>query len=191
MLLPATSVTLWTVVHTLDHENGVMRTPFCVYLIHCFVYDAHMATVWVECWKCDECGHRWIKGEVWPTHCASSKCRKRSWNKNGGVSELANERPPNGRAGGIAIERPKSGSAGSSPAPATKPIELRDPPKMNDAMAQFIARVGLSPHAACDPEFVDETPKCPKVGHNEADGESYRCKLPKGHKGNCQPGERV
>lgn len=40
-----------------------------------------MSTVWVKCWKCDECGHRWIKTELWPAQCASSKCRKRSWNK--------------------------------------------------------------------------------------------------------------
>lgn len=32
---------------------------------------------------------------------------------------------------------------------------------------------------------------CPKVGYNEIDGESYRCRLAKGHKGNCAPGEHV
>lgn len=26
------------------------------------------------------CGFRWIKGEIWPTHCASKKCRSRKWN---------------------------------------------------------------------------------------------------------------
>jgi hypothetical protein len=43
-----------------------------------------MSRVWVECWQCDECGHTWIRswdGKT-PEQCASSKCRKRSWNKD-------------------------------------------------------------------------------------------------------------
>jgi len=34
-------------------------------------------------------------------------------------------------------------------------------------------------------------PLCPKIGFNETDGERYRCRLEKGHKGKCAPGERV
>lgn len=38
-----------------------------------------MSTAWVECWKCDPCGHRWIKGDLYPAQCA--KCRSRKWDK--------------------------------------------------------------------------------------------------------------
>lgn len=41
-----------------------------------------MSLVWVECWKCDECGHRWIKTPLHPERCPSRACRKRSWNKD-------------------------------------------------------------------------------------------------------------
>src|SRR5262249_40608065 len=44
-----------------------------------------MGSAFVDCWKCDECGHRWIKGENYPTHCASGKCRKRSWDSKSGI----------------------------------------------------------------------------------------------------------
>ncbi len=71
-----------------------------------------MSTVYVECWKCDDCGFRWIKTEIWPERCASSKCRKRSWNKNGGVAQLVEQ--------GVAPE-----DAGSIPVPATTIEALR------------------------------------------------------------------
>jgi hypothetical protein len=47
-----------------------------------------MATAWVECWKCDLCGHRWIKsqGAVAPRLC--SKCKRTNWNtESAAVSE--------------------------------------------------------------------------------------------------------
>lgn len=43
------------------------------------VYTAHMGYESVKVWVCDVCGHRWIAGELVPTHCASSKCRSRKW----------------------------------------------------------------------------------------------------------------
>lgn len=36
----------------------------------------------VKVWVCDVCGHRWIAGELVPTHCASSKCRSRKWDSD-------------------------------------------------------------------------------------------------------------
>ena len=72
-----------------------------MYLIRDFVYTTHMGTAWVECWRCDECGHRWIKGETWPTHCASSKCRKRTWNKLGTIMDQAAAMAP---VGAVAVE---------------------------------------------------------------------------------------
>ena len=44
-----------------------------------------MGTAWVECWKCDACGHRWIKGELYPLQCG--KCRSRKWNDDGRSSK--------------------------------------------------------------------------------------------------------
>lgn len=40
-------------------------------------------------------------------------------------------------------------------------------------------------------EFNPPLNPCPKIGFNETDGERYQCRLAKGHKGNCQPGDRV
>jgi hypothetical protein len=37
-----------------------------------------MAIAWVECWKCELCGHRWIKTGDAPRLC--SKCKKTGWN---------------------------------------------------------------------------------------------------------------
>ena len=34
-----------------------------------------------ECWVCDVCGFAWIVSGEAPSHCASSKCRSRKWNK--------------------------------------------------------------------------------------------------------------
>src|SRR5271170_7185469 len=53
-----------------------------------------MGTAWVECWKCDECTHRWIKTEIYPSHCASSKCRSRKWDK-GGTNEVRDDNHSN------------------------------------------------------------------------------------------------
>lgn len=88
---------------------------------------------------------------------------------------------------------------GSNPIPATIASA-----KMNGAMANF-----LSSTIPTHPDSVNTTkdaflastpvgepievkwPLCPKTGFNEQDGETYRCSLAKGHKGNCKRGERV
>jgi hypothetical protein len=67
-----------------------------------------MSTASVECWKCDECGWRWIKAETWPERCASSKCRKRSWNKNGGSGERQTQSTSGGRAIDVQVSSPAS-----------------------------------------------------------------------------------
>lgn len=55
-------------------------------MIHTFGYTAPMSSCFVDCWKCDDCGFRWIKTEAWPERCASSKCRSRKWNQKGEVN---------------------------------------------------------------------------------------------------------
>ena len=45
-------------------------------------YNALMASITIEAWKCDLCGHIWIKqAGVIPKQCA--KCRTRIWNCDG------------------------------------------------------------------------------------------------------------
>lgn len=51
-----------------------------------------MPVVMVPAWKCGECTHVWLKvGDKEPTHCASSKCRSRKWNKGGGAAVMVAE----------------------------------------------------------------------------------------------------
>lgn len=44
------------------------------------VYTAHMEEM-RKCWVCDVCGFAWLVTGEAPSHCASSKCRSRKWNK--------------------------------------------------------------------------------------------------------------
>lgn len=128
-----------------------------------------MSTAWVECWKCDECGHRWIKTEVWPEQCPKRPCRSRNWNKLGLMSQ----------ASAPATNKPVA------PAPLDKPAV--PVVKMNPAMERFMQGVKITEP---EPFEVVRTP-CPKVGYDHPDGEGRRCRLDRGHKGNCAPGEKV
>ena len=56
-----------------------------------------MGTAWVECWKCDACGHRWIKGELYPAQC--SKCRSRKWDNERGAASSGRTPAPERQAG--------------------------------------------------------------------------------------------
>jgi len=126
-----------------------------------------MGTAWVECWKCDVCGHRWIKTELWPSHCASSRCRSRRW--NGGQVQPVKSEPV---------------SVPESAVPVGEVISPR--PSMADLRA--IAAGNIAPVAVVDQ--VDSAP-CPHVEWLEQEGESYACRLPAGHKGDCARGERI
>jgi hypothetical protein len=63
----------------------------------------------------------------------------------------------------------------------------------NAAMQAFLSNLPPSTPVALLPyqDALLAVQICPKVGYNEIDGESYRCRLERGHKGNCAPGERV
>jgi hypothetical protein len=156
-----------------------------------------MSTAWVECWKCDECGFRWIKTEVWPERCASSKCRKRSWNKNAGVAQTVRALDP--------TEEGKTSPAvrevtSSIPVPAPKPdmAALRAicaGDFISDRAGHYIAPgifevTEASAKDMADWQRIAELVGCP---HHEwaEDGEQYRCRLQAGHKGKCAAGERV
>jgi len=147
-------------------------------------YNTLMATVWVECWKCDQCGHRWIKTENWPTQCASSKCRKRSWNESGDGARQTHQ------TSGADQRLPEPSVVQvSNPAPPTKPSmqALRDICAGNvSANAAYVANVDPDNNTV----FLEASDHCRHTEWAE-DGEQYRCRLPLGHKGKCVPGERV
>lgn len=70
-----------------------------------------MTTAYVECWKCDECGFRWIKSETWPERCASSKCRSRRWN-NGDNNTSASSGGHHALSGPVTAKRKRASSLG-------------------------------------------------------------------------------
>ena len=49
---------------------------------------------------------------------------------------------------------------------------------------------GNIPKAEEAPPVPVAAPLCPRQGTDER-GDRYRCRLPKGHRGQCQPGERI
>lgn len=91
-----------------------------------------MATVYVECWKCDQCAHRWIKTEVWPDQCG--KCRSRKWNASA----------------------PKPAAV-----PVAKPVVPDKPAvKMNDAMAAFMSKQPVVAPVSAPEQVEDDRPPC-------------------------------
>lgn len=128
-----------------------------------------MATVWVECWKCDVCGHRWIKGEVWPDQCRNTKCRSRKWNAASvaAVSKDYSSEPV------VSVEQPEP--VGEVLPPDRKPslADLRAlvASKMAEPVAPVVAQASV---ALCGYEEEDR-----------ATGEWGRCRRLLGHKGVC------
>ena len=153
-----------------------------------------MSSVFVDCWKCDECGHRWIKTGAIPTHCASSKCRKRSWNKKERSNGVEDEnqisaRPGNGdrcapsghspgaRAEPDSVCGPKC-SCGAEPYIPTERAAI-DQTRVNGnaAMLTFLANL---PAPIIEPSAEHEVPIC--LFDWWEDGEHYQCLMDKGHK---------
>lgn len=135
-----------------------------------------MATAFVECWKCDVCGFRWIKTETWPERCPSRKCRTRQWNQSAGAS------------GAVVATKLPSPVRTPIATTAVEPVKLAT--KMNDAMANFLkAARPVIPEVS----VAEEAVALEVCRHTEwaEDGEQYRCRLVAGHKGKCVPGERV
>ena len=164
----------------------VISHTFCVYRTRGFVYSTHMGSAFVDCWKCDVCGWRWIKGEIWPSHCPSKKCRSRKWNSlSAGASD--------------AVVATRLEVPAPIPTQTIAPEVVSPPMKMNDAMANFLKAARLSTPAASPmpvPEsssFLEDTQPASLCPHEEwaPDGEQYRCRLVAGHKGKCVPGEKV
>lgn len=142
-----------------------------------------MATVFLECWKCDQCGHRWIKGELWPAQCA--KCRSRRWNadldKEISRGDVALGHPDGQRT---RLGDPDAGGLGKRD--ATRAVEqspdtlLCNPPRAKpDIEALRAICRGDTGIVRIDPE-VYEIPICGEKWWE--DGERYECLMDKGHK---------
>ncbi len=125
-----------------------------------------MATVWVECWKCDVCGHRWIKGEVWPDTCASSKCRSRRWNS------AAKSAPVVDPVRGVSqpVERIDLGPVVETSQPSTVAASK---PGLSDLRA-MVAQLESKPVAALQPVPVALGP-CPYMEYVGDIGETMAC----------------
>lgn len=121
-----------------------------------------MAACFVECWKCEVCGHRWIKTETWPETCARKACRSRKWNKTGGVAQ-----PDRAPAVGL-------GEAGSIPAPQIK--------TNMDALRAICAgnvetQLQAMRHRDVEP-LPDPLKICEYTEYDQDTGETYVCRLP-------------
>lgn len=136
-----------------------------------------MAIVWVECWKCEGCGHRWIKTEIWPAQCA--KCRSRKWNLNAGASNAGSDiklpvQPP---APGATIA-PKSARTAGIPIGRVNMQALRD--ICAGQGSQVVASSAANhPYMGIERGSV-EIAICGKTWWEE--GEQYECLMDKGHK---------
>lgn len=154
-------------------------------------YYVPMSLVWVECWKCDECGHRWIKTLLKPERCPSRACRKRSWNKN----QLF---VPANPASADDVNAAQEASRIARDLPKLKPdmdtLRLVCAGVLETPVGIFISDERVAPGelrlGSHDGPVLMDGIGCP---HEEwaPDGEKYHCNLAAGHKGKCVPGERV
>ena len=129
-----------------------------------------MATVWVECWKCEGCGHRWIKGELYPAQCA--KCRSRKWDAKGNAQVASADYKLT-----VGESRPVIHDGGVSQYTRTDGVANfagLERSKMNPAMATLLAKV-----PAVAPEPIMEREPCAYTEYDGETGETYRCGLAK------------
>lgn len=124
-----------------------------------------MSTIWVECWKCDVCGHRWIKTEKWPATCAKKACRSRKWN---GLGQA-----------GLPPRTDKPIQFFRTELPVETKVDLPAKPSMNDLRDICAGKAPIMRTAPPDVE-KEEIPIC-MVDWWE-DGEHYECLMDKGHR---------
>jgi hypothetical protein len=142
-----------------------------------------MATVWLECWKCEECGNRWIKAEIHPKQC--SKCRSRKWNQSAGVASAELDIKSQDQT-----PMPTQSSAPKSASSFTLSSRLNDVPT-NLAVLRSIPGIYkasdmVDGHVPPPPDVEVlrpaeiEIPICGKKWWE--DGEQYECLMDAGHK---------
>lgn len=138
-----------------------------------------MSKLWVECWKCDECGFRWIKSDILPERCASSKCRKRSWNKSDAPTVMRRYVRKSPDLVEIAPLAQGEGAGGSIPLTDSKinMDALRDIAAGRLTRAQTMFSDSIAPYK---PPYVADVPTCSKTWWE--DGNQYECLMDKGHR---------
>lgn len=119
-----------------------------------------MAIVWVECWKCELCGHRWIKTGDAPRLC--SKCKKTGWNKNGNSQDV-----PQAAERGLVVKESQGVDDRArsiqqlGAASRTNPHSVASKPvAVSESDLRSIC-AGKTPHVDVEQEKVEDvTPKC-------------------------------
>ena len=143
-------------------KNCVTDVTCWVHMARQLWYSVPMGTAWVECWKCDECGFRWIKTEVFPERCPSRKCRSRKWNVSDQPTVMRHY-------------------VRSQPVQA-EPQPIKDdpiPPKTSMNALRAIC-AGKFPPDSVEPTVSAEIPICRFQWWE--DGTAYECLMDKGHK---------
>ena len=150
-----------------------------------------MSTAWVECWKCDECGFRWIKTEIYPERCASSKCRKRSWDKNANTVLPVQPNAVAGFVPGSNRLLQLNAVIGAVPPPSPK-IDIES---LLDICEGKLPEKSKSPIFSTpenkQPMFSSGFQLCPYTEYVQESGETYTCGLMEGHKGKHARGARL
>ena len=148
-----------------------------------------MSIVWVECWKCDECGFRWIRGEIWPDRCASSKCRKRSWNKLAKQSVGAVDPLQVGHGGTLAVEPVALPDVEDEPVADVSALSLAD--KKAVALAAIASAGKPKPLTPGPSQPAYSREPCPYTEPDLESGDVFGCSLTLGHKGRHARGAKV
>lgn len=142
-----------------------------------------MGSAFIDCWKCDVCGFRWIKGEIWPTHCASKKCRSRKWNSlsvgvNDAVVDTKSESltPVQVRTTALGIaKQPMNMNDDTESFPRTARVSIPTATVAIEPVVDIVPRVDGPICMACEASMVEGTGKlagrwackdvsCPRYG---------------------------
>ena len=138
-------------------------------------YNGDMAITWLECWRCELCGHRWIRvpDSDPPRLCA--KCKRTKWH-----TKTADNQEQ------------------QSVVPAT-PARTIEPESQQDIISRLRAQTDAIMHRDSPrlTDYVDipEPEPVKMCSHREWDselGEWYGCSLPEhSRKTKCQRGQQV
>lgn len=131
-----------------------------------------MATAWVECWKCEACAHRWIKGELYPAQCG--KCRSRKWNESAGkdILDQAIDRAP---VGAIAVHLATADGTIVETRPVPNMQALRE-----TCAGRIVREIDLGMKQVPGEVAQVEIPTCGKRWWEE--GTHYECIMEAGHR---------
>lgn len=138
-----------------------------------------MGTAWVECWKCFDCKHRWIKGELYPSQCPKRSCRSRKWDVDAGSSpEAAPVEPVVVAAMPAAVEPEPVADLSTFPVADRLAVARAAMAKVSEPKGEI-----LPPAVVLGP--------CPYTEADYETGNVHACPLRLGHKGKHVRGPKV